>query len=203
MTNPAPGGGTSAAATLTQDDFTLAGPAGTVTLTPGVATPVALTLTPSADGFANAVQLAVTGALPSGWTAQFLSGSSATPGAAGATVTLTVTAPATATTAAAVPFGGGFPSAPSPWRGTTLFATLAALLSALLLAARWLPQGKVLVPARLASALWLVALAGVSISATSCGGGFGVGAQNSITVTGNSGSLQHSTRITFVIGSAK
>jgi Big-like domain-containing protein/IPT/TIG domain-containing protein len=196
--NPAPGGGTSAAATLTLDDFTLSGPSTTVTLAPGVATPVALTLTPSADGFASAVQLAVASTLPSGWTAQFLSGSSATPGTAGATVTLTVTAPATSATTA-VPFGGGFPSAPSPWRGTTLIATLAALLQA----ARRLPQGKVLVPARLAMALWLVALAGVSISATSCGGGFGVGTQNSLTVTGTSGLLQHSTRINFVISSAK
>jgi len=203
VTNPSPGGGTSAAATLTLDDFTLSGPSTTVTLAPGVATPVALTLTPSADGFANPVQLAVTGALPSGWTAQFLSGSSATPGAAGATVTLTVTAPATATTTTAVPFGGGLPSAPSPWRGTTLVATLAGLLAALLLAARRLPQGKIPVPSRLALALWLVALAGVGISAISCGGGFDVGTQNSITVTGTSGTLQHSTRIKFVIGSAR
>jgi hypothetical protein len=171
-----------------------------------VATPVALTLTPSADGFADAVQLAVASALPSGWTAQFLSGSSAVPGTAGATVTLTVTAPAAAT-ATAAPFGGmderRLPPAPSLPRGATLVATLIALLAAMLLAVRSMPQVKLLVPARVALALWLVALAGVSISATSCGGGFGTGTQNSITVTGTSGELQHSTRIKFVIGSAK
>ena len=112
------------------------------------------------------------------------------PGAAGATVTLTVTAPATSTTTA-VPFGGGFPSVPSPPGGTTLVATFSTMLAALLLAARRLPQGKVLVPVRLAMVLWLVALAGLFFSVASCGGGFSGGTQNSITVTGTSGLLQH------------
>jgi hypothetical protein len=210
VTNPAPGGGTSSPAMLTLDDFTLSGPSGNVTVESGVATPVTLTVTPSSDGFANAIQLAVAN-VPAGWTAQFLSASTVTPGNASATVALTVTAPATApaTSAsanrpAARSLGHGLPSA--------LGGLVGLMMAILFPIRRFNPRIGRLLRGKIHLVLWLAAVCALGFTLSGCGGGFGFAGQSSqqqnqqtvtLTVTASSGTLEHSTSVTFVLGSAK
>jgi hypothetical protein len=199
VTNPTPGGGTSSAAVLTLDDFTLSGPTGNVSLAGGVATPVTVTLTPSANGFAGLIQLAVSN-MPSGWTAQFLSGSTIAPGNAVGTVTLTVTAPATVAAnhapARRSP-SGGLP----PGFGDTLPMLVAIVLPIGRL--KWRAKGHK--PGEATLMLWLLALCSVGLSLSGCGGGFNFGGRGqqtvTMTITGTSGSLQHATNVTFVVTS--
>lgn len=126
VTNPAPGGGTSAPGTvLTVDGYAVTGPATASTVAAGQQTTIQLTVTPGAKGFTNAVGLSVSG-LPANTTAT-LSPTSVTPNGASATATLTILT--TARGAAAPP-----PSSPRnmplpPWLMPALALCLAALLA--------------------------------------------------------------------------
>jgi hypothetical protein len=166
-----------------------------------VATAVTLTVTPSSDGFANAIQFTA-GGVPSGWTAQFLSGNTITPGSSSATVTLTVTAPAA--TAA-----DGRPVRRSPWQGLpSALGGLMGLMMAVLLPIRRVdPRLRRLLSGKVQVIVWLAILCATGFSVCGCGGGFSLASQNqqsvTITVTGASGTLQHSDNVTFVVSSEK
>jgi len=98
VTNPPPGGGTSSTSVVfTVDGFTMSGPGVPSTVQAGQQAGIALTLSPTANGFSNVASFSVSG-LPSATTAAF-SPSSVTPNNASVPVTLTVTT--TATTAMA------------------------------------------------------------------------------------------------------
>ncbi len=196
VTNPAPGGSTSSASSFTIDDFGVAGPGSTVYVIPGQATPVTISIAPTIDGFADAVQLGVSG-LPRGTTALF-SQDPVTPGLTTTKVTLTVTATAAAALPP-VPTGKNFPAGP--------MGLLAAILAAGLLAVRRrMPWGPLL-PARAgALALWLIMVGGLAVSLGGCASVPGTGNSNAtppgtytITVTGMSGTAQHSGSVTLSI----
>src|SRR4029077_1708213 len=89
VTNPTPGGGTSAAFVFTVDGYTVSGPANTP-VTAGQMAMITITVTPTslADGFTNPVSFAVAG-LPAHATAAF-GPTSVTPNGAAATTTLTI-----------------------------------------------------------------------------------------------------------------
>lgn len=150
----------------------------------------------NSNGFANAVQLGVSG-LPKGTTAQF-SQDNVTPGSTTTKVTLTVTATAAAVLPP-VPTGRNFPMAP--------VGLLAAILAAgLLVVRRRMPWGALL-PARAAAfALWLSVVGGLAASLGGCASVPGSGNSNAtppgnytITVTGISGTAQHSSTVTLSI----
>ena len=188
VTNPSPGGGPSSPANFTVDDFSLSGPSGTVGLTPGQGTSVPLTITPGANGFADPVQLSVSN-LPSGVTAQFLHGASVTPGSAATTDTLTLTVGTTAR----IPLPGNQAPLGPP-------ALLASLLAGALLVLRRRMSWQALTMAPVKLALWLVLVVGMGISLTSCTGGFPApNPKYTVVVTGTSGTVQHSTQVSFVI----
>ena len=101
VTNPAPGGGTSAASTFTVDGYTLSGQPG-ASLTSGPPTVIQITVTPTANGFPNPISFGVSG-LPAGTTASF-NPPTLTPNGTAALTTLTLTsAPSTASRRSAIP----------------------------------------------------------------------------------------------------
>ena len=69
VTNPAPGGGTSAASPFTVDGYTISGPPG-ASLSPGRPMMIQITATPTANGFSNSISFSTSG-LPAGSTASF------------------------------------------------------------------------------------------------------------------------------------
>ena len=69
VTNPPPGGGTSAASVFTVDGFSLGGPSG-ASLTSGQPAMVQITATPTANGFTNPISFSISG-LPAGASASF------------------------------------------------------------------------------------------------------------------------------------
>ena len=196
VTNPAPGGSTSTASSFTIDDFGVAGPGSTVYVIPGQPTPVTISIAPTINGFADAVQLGVSG-LPRGTTAQF-SQDPVTPGSTTTKVTMTITATAAAALPP-VPTGKNFPAGP--------MGLLAAILAAGLLAVRRRMPWGALLPARAgALALWLIMVGGLAVSLGGCASVPGTGNSNAtppgtytITVTGMSGTAQHSGSVTLSI----
>jgi hypothetical protein len=152
---------------------------------------VTITLTPTADGFADPVQLTVSG-LASGLTGQFTQ-STVTPGSTATTTTLTISSTTTAQLVPALP-PSRFPIAP--------FGLLATLLPGGLLFARK-TRWRTLISGRAGLILWLAVLGGVGALLSGCGGGFYFGATTGtttndvITVTATSGTDQHSTQITL------
>jgi hypothetical protein len=88
VTNPAPGGSTSAATQFVIDGFTASGPAAPVSVKAGVEADFTITIKPTTNGFANPITFAVTG-LPAHTTATFVP-ASVTPGATQITTTLKV-----------------------------------------------------------------------------------------------------------------
>ena len=194
VTNPAPGGSTSTASSFTIDSFGVAGPASSVNVTPGQPTPVTISIAPTSNGFADAIQLSVAG-LPRGTTAQF-SQNPVTPGSTTTKITMTVTATAGAALPP-VPTGRNFPVGP--------IGLLAAILGAGLLVVRRRTPWGALLPARSAAfALWLIVLGGLGASLVGCASyphnsnGTPPGSY-SITVTGVSGTAQHSATVTLNI----
>jgi hypothetical protein len=89
VTNPAPGGGTTAAVNFTIDGFTLSGPA-TTTVKAGQQAMIQISVKPTANGFTNAVTSFSVSGLPA-HTAFSFSPTSVTPNGATVTTTLTVT----------------------------------------------------------------------------------------------------------------
>jgi Protein of unknown function (DUF4038)/Putative collagen-binding domain of a collagenase/IPT/TIG domain len=88
VTNPTPGGGTSPAFTLFVDGYTVGGTS-TASVASGQPATLQITVTPTANGFANPVMFTISG-LPSGVTSLF-SPSSVTPDAKPVTTMLTIT----------------------------------------------------------------------------------------------------------------
>ncbi len=89
VTNPAPGGGTSAPQfVFTVDGIAVSGPA-TTTVKAGAQAMITITVTPTANGFANPVSFTVAG-LPAKTTSAF-SPTTVTPSTGAVTTTLTVT----------------------------------------------------------------------------------------------------------------
>jgi hypothetical protein len=85
VTNPAPGGGTSAGVNFTADSFTESVPSKTATVSAGQPAQFTIMIASSTNGFSNTVMLSATG-LPQGSTATF----NPNPAASGAIVTMTV-----------------------------------------------------------------------------------------------------------------
>jgi hypothetical protein len=88
VTNPAPGGGTSAATPFTVDGCTISGPS-SASLSPSGPTMIQITATPTANGFPNSVLFTVSG-LPAGATASF-NPAMLTPNGSATPTTLTIT----------------------------------------------------------------------------------------------------------------
>jgi hypothetical protein len=86
VTNPAPGGGTSAGQPFMADSFTPTAPTATATASAGQPAKFAIVIAPSSNGFSNSVTLAATG-LPQGTQVTF----TPNPAVAGATVEMTIT----------------------------------------------------------------------------------------------------------------
>ena len=88
VTNPAPGGGTSAATPFTVDGYTISGPS-SASLSPSQPAMIQITATPTANGFPNSILFSVSG-LPAGATASF-NPAMLTPNGSATPTTLTIT----------------------------------------------------------------------------------------------------------------
>jgi hypothetical protein len=170
-------------------DFTIAAPSPAQTVAPGGVAQFPLNISAIGGDFNTPVVLSVTG-LPAGATASF-SPAAVTPGTTGAPSTLSVqTALTGALTVPGRPFN---PDGHSQW--------LAALLLAPLLRIRRLRMkfGSLPIFAR-ALLLGVLALGSIA-SMTGCGGGYFASTAKTVTltVTGTSGSLQHSTTVNLTI----
>ena len=172
----------------------MVGPGSTVNVVPGKPTPISITINTTANGFAGAVQLAVLG-LPTGTTAQF-SQDPVTPGTTATKVTLTVTATAGAAIQR-VPSGKNFPTGP--------LGLLTTIFAAGLLAMRKRTAWGALVPARAALVLWLIVAGGLGASLVGCttatpsNDNVTPPGNYAVTVTGLSGTAQHSASVTLSI----
>ena len=185
VTNPTPGGGTSSASTFTVDGFTVSGPANTPVKAGQQAT-ITITVTPSANGFANPVSFTVAG-LPAHTTSAF-SPTTVTPSSGVQTTTLTIM-----TTAR----GAAPPSAPvdtpvSPLLRLLPVLWLAAILAGLyaMLLLRRTPQRR-----RYAAAVPLALLLVTGAVLAGCAGGKSgtpAGAAQ-LTITATSGTLVQTT----------
>jgi hypothetical protein len=178
----------------TGQDFAVSSSPGSASVSPGSTASYAISVAPQGGaGFTNSVSLACSG-LPSEATCSF-SPATVTPGSSSANSTLTIstTAPS-ALFPVSLPRG---PTAPIPalWLGMLfLLAVLAALAKR---SGRKLGSG-------LASCALLICLAAPVVS---CGGGGSSAPQNpgtsagtySVTVTGTSNQLQHSTTISLTV----
>ncbi len=184
VTNPAPGGGTSAAFVFIIDGYAVSGPANT-TVKAGSQAMIQITVTPSAKGFANAIMFSVSG-LPAHSTASF-SPASVTPGTNVATTTLTIN---TMARGSAPPTAPENPPVP-PLLRVLPFAWLAALLIAAyaMRLVRRVPQFRryaVVVP------LVLLLISGAVLAG--CAGKAGTPAGPAqLTITATSGTLTQST----------
>jgi uncharacterized repeat protein (TIGR01451 family) len=190
VTNPAPGGGSSPSSSFSLDDYSISAPPGAVTVIRGGA-PVQVTITvvPGANGFANPIQLSVSG-LASGLTGVF-SQPTLTPGSSSATSVLTITATVQADLKPIVP-QSRFRSAPG-----ILFAVFCPF-------GLWIARRRFRASSLAAWAsrfLLLFVLAGLGALLSGCGGGFLVSTTlpDAVTVTAASGTDQHTTQITVAV----
>jgi hypothetical protein len=124
VVNPTPGGGpTPTSITFTVDGFTIAGPGSAVTVKAGVTASIPITITPTANGFANQVTFSVTG-LPAHASLVPLS---VTPGATKSTVNLMIMT----TARSAAPPASPMDEPLTPMLRMLLVSWIAALLAGL------------------------------------------------------------------------
>jgi Subtilase family len=194
VVNPSPGGGTSNALTFTITDFSVTGPAAPVTVTAGQSANFLITTAPVGGAFTGNVTF-TTSALPFGVASSF--NPTSVPSGSSTTMTLTTTA-RTLVPPVRTPF-----NPTSPIRLLWLFAfLLTAALTSLTLAKfarpsvrrRLLPIGAFAI--LLISAGYLSGCAGSGFPKTASGTPAGT---YPITVTGTSGTVQHSTTVTLIV----
>lgn len=183
-------------------DFALSASPSSLSVNAGQTASYTLTLTAS-GGFSSAVSLACSGA-PSGTSCSF-SPASVTPsgGSATATVTIATVAPSSATAflhAGALP-----PSAPgqSPWKYAALGAGLFPFLLVRRIRRNWIARGLIVTTLTIACTMMSACMAG---SGSGSSGGSSAPSNpgtpsgtSTITVTGTSGALSHSTTVTLTI----
>jgi sugar lactone lactonase YvrE len=168
-------------------DFTIAATPSTQSVTAGASANYAINLASTGSTFTNAVALSVTG-LPTGATATFTP-TSVTPGADGASSAMSIQTVAAQSTQQARQTPGK-----SPWPTTAAIVSTALLI---------LPFRKRKRFASLLTCLGLLVLTLTSL--TACGGGFALPKQPqppatyTLTVTGTSGSMQHSTTVQITV----
>lgn len=197
--NPAPGGGTSAAVTLTIVDFSVSSPTGPLTSEAGQAVMFTIATAPVGGPFPSPVTFTASG-LPPGSAATF-NPVSVTPGTS---TTMTVTTTARTTTASTPPpFGPRGPWSPNSFPSWPAALLLGMSLGALTLAKAHGKMRRRLIP--FAVLALLIVTAGYLAGCT--GEGFprlGVTAGTpagsySITVKGASGTDVHSTTVTLIV----
>jgi uncharacterized repeat protein (TIGR01451 family) len=182
--NSATAGTTVSAAVAT--DFTISAAPAQQNLSQGqtVAFVITLTPTPSGASFNNPIQMSVVGELPVGLVV-FIP-TSVTPGASPANVNMTVTFPPRS---GMVPPASRGPQLPPIW---LLLGALIMALAAFVLLARGQRVPRKLVPAL---ALLLLVVGGVLMQSACATGGDILGGPKTLTVTGTSGVLSHSTPV--------
>ena len=194
VTNPAPGGGTSAASTFTVDGYTLSGQPG-ASLTSGPPTVIQITVTPTAVGLPNPISFGISG-LPAGTTARF-NPPTLTPNrtAALTTLTLTTTSAASRRSASAGPDGAPDARLLQPLLAMWIIAILGWFY--LRFEARAVPIMKRYAALTLFALILLTGgvLSGCALGVTSSPST----STSQLTITASSGTLTQAARITLTI----
>jgi streptogramin lyase len=204
VVNPTPGGGTSNALTFTITDFSVANTSGSKTVTAGQVAMYTINAAGLGGNFPGTVTFSASG-LPAATTASF-NPPTAAPGAGTVPTTLTLTTTARATTAHIVPLAPRSGPNHSPllpqlllWLGVMTLLGITLLL---------LQRAEKLKPRMATTAFVVLAAICVAGFAGGCNGGYpaditvpaGTPAGTyTITVTGTSGSVQHSTTVSLTV----
>jgi hypothetical protein len=200
VTNPAPGGGTTASTNFTIDDYALSVPTSTATVIAGQPAMYTITATPGTNGFAGAITFSAAvvggGALPKGVGVAFVP-ATITPNAAPTSTMLTIST--TARSLVPVPPA----RRPSPQAPVTykLFGVLSAALAMAIFAASQLKTRQwrtaALIPA-LVIVLGVLVMGGCSSEFAQNPVGTPAGTTQ-IQVTASSGTLSHMTTVTLTV----
>jgi hypothetical protein len=198
VTNPAPGGGTSAGQPFMADSFTATVPTATATAPAGQPAQFAITIAPSSNGFSNSVTLAATG-LPQGAQVTF----TPNPAASGATVMMTIT---TTARSSLLPHFGTPLEPLAIRRGLEIFSMLGAILVLISVrrrrrCVRLVPTGVLLLCLCLTySCGSMNGNSGGNGGTTPGGGSTGTPAGTyNITVTATSGTLVQTIQLTLIV----
>jgi uncharacterized protein YjdB len=208
VVNPTPGGGTSNALTFTITDFSVSNTSGTKTVAAGQAAMYTINAAGLGGNFPGTVTFSATG-LPAATTASF-NPTSVTPGAGTVPTTLTLTTTARATTAHLVPAApregpNNRPMLPQLLPQLLLWLGVMSLLGLTLLLLQRIGKLKPRIATTAFLALTAICVAGF---ASGCNGGYppditvpaGTPAGTyTITVTGTSGSVSHSTTVSLTV----
>ncbi len=201
VTNPPPGGGTTAAITFTVADYSVSAPSSSSLVTAGQSVNFALAVSPTIGTFSNPVTFTAA-SLPTGASATFLPSAIITPGATPQTVTLSISTTAHTTAGLQVPPPGTMPTFPISRMWIIAFGVMLAMLALV-------PNRK----GRMAPQFVLVSLLLMAAGLTACGSvgtttpsgqqvnlatGTPAGTYT-ITVTATSGGVSHATTLTLTV----